>query len=82
MTILDKVKSFFKRAKPVAEVAKEKPPEAAIKKPTKTTQPRKKHPKPQGRRFQELESRKGLVRGTVSFKDLGLLVGSRLVTRR
>ena len=47
MTILDKIKSFFKRAKPVAEVAKEKPPEvteekppeATVEKPAKTTHP-------------------------------------------
>ena len=50
MTILDKIKSFFKRAKPMADVAKEKPsevteeklPEATVEKPAKTTQPQKK----------------------------------------
>ena len=45
MTMLDKIKSFFKRAKPLLEVAKEKPPEATIEKPAKTTQPQKKAPK-------------------------------------
>ena len=50
MTILDKIKSFFKRAKPVAEVAKEKPPEATIEKAAKTTQPQKKAPKATGRK--------------------------------
>ena len=47
MTVLDKIKSFFKRAKPAAkmaeqkppEVAEEKPPAATGEKPAKTTQP-------------------------------------------
>lgn len=42
MTVLDKIKSFFKRAKPVAKVAEGKLPEAAAEKPAKTTEPQKK----------------------------------------
>ena len=50
MTVLDNIKSFFKRAKPVAKVTEEKPlevaegklPEAAREKPTKTIEPQKK----------------------------------------
>ena len=44
MTVLDKIKSFFKRAKPL-EVTGEKPPEAPREKPGKTTKPQKKAPK-------------------------------------
>jgi hypothetical protein len=47
MTVLDKIKSFFQRAEPVAKIAEEKPPEAseekpseaAREKPAKTTEP-------------------------------------------
>jgi hypothetical protein len=39
MTVLDKIKSFFKRGKP-PEVAEEKPPEAPREKPGKTTEPK------------------------------------------
>jgi len=52
MTVLDKIKSFFKRAKrpKVAEekrpwVAEEKPPESPREKPGKITKPQKKRPK-------------------------------------
>jgi len=38
MTVLDKIKSFFKRGKP-PKVAEEKPPEAPREKPGKTTEP-------------------------------------------
>jgi hypothetical protein len=47
MTVLDKIKSFFKRGKPPKlaeekppEVAEEKPPEAPREKPGKTTEPK------------------------------------------
>ena len=46
MTVLDKIKSFFKQAKPPkaaevkpSKVAEEKPPEAPGEKPGKTTKP-------------------------------------------
>ena len=42
MTVLDKIKLLFKRAKPVVEVAEEKLPEATMEKPAKTTKPQKK----------------------------------------
>ena len=52
MTVLDKIKSFFKRAKPLEvtgekppEVAEEKPPNAPREKLGKTTKPQKKAPK-------------------------------------
>ena len=38
MTILDKIKSFFKREKPVVEVAKEKPPEVTGEKAPEVTE--------------------------------------------
>ena len=44
MTIPDKIKSFFKRAKP-PKIADKKPPAAAGEKSAKTTQPQKKAPK-------------------------------------
>ena len=46
MTVLDKIKSFFKRAKPLEvtgekppEATEEKPPEVTREKPAKTTEP-------------------------------------------
>lgn len=58
MTILDKIKSFFKRAKPAAkmveqkpvEPVEEKPLEATREKPAKTTEPQKKASKPKATR--------------------------------
>ncbi|MFC2060675.1 hypothetical protein ACFLTZ_06290 [Chloroflexota bacterium] len=58
MIILDKIKSFLKRAKPVAEVAKRKPPEATIQKPAKTTQPQKEAPKGTGKKVPRARKRK------------------------
>jgi len=53
MTVLDRIKSFFRRAKPVAKIAEEKPPEVAEEKapeatkekPAKITEPQKKVPR-------------------------------------
>ena len=66
MAILDRIKSFFKRAKPVAEVAKEKPPEvtegkppeATKEKPAETIRPRKKATKPTGKKVPAARRRK------------------------
>ena len=44
MTVLDKIKSFFKRAEPL-EVTGEKTPETPREKPGKTTELQKKAPK-------------------------------------
>ena len=44
MTVLDKIKSFFGRAKP-PKVTEEKLPEAPREKPGETTEPQKKPPK-------------------------------------
>ena len=58
MTVLDKIKSFFKREKPVVRVAEEEPPEATIEKPVKTTRPRKKAPRAARKRAQVRRQRR------------------------
>ena len=45
MTVLDRIKPFFRRAKPGAKAAEEKPPEVTREKPAKTTEPQRKAPK-------------------------------------
>ena len=45
MTVLDRIKSFFRRAKPVAKIAEEKAPEATKEKSAKITEPQKKVPR-------------------------------------
>ena len=73
MTVLDRIKSFFKRArspkitgekppeaaegKPAGTV-KEEPPTATVEKPAKTTQPQRKAPKATGKKPPRTSKRK------------------------
>lgn len=45
MTVLDRIKSLFRRAKPGAKAAEEKAPEVTREKPAKITEPQRRAPK-------------------------------------